>query len=104
MTLQSVPPPPCLCQHGAEWHSRNYHICTRCLCNKYRPDKHQYPTGQMAAERVFRDSLRDVEALFDADRPGRWAWWCAVWVPPLARSRLVYDPPSPPRPEVGRYR
>lgn len=26
MTLQSIPPPPCLCQHGAEWHSRNYHV------------------------------------------------------------------------------
>jgi len=45
--LQSVPPPPCLCQHGAEWHSRNYHICTRCLCNEYRPDKHVYPMGEI---------------------------------------------------------
>lgn len=43
---QSIAPPPCICQHGAEFHSRLMPgHCARCLCHEYRPDKHIYPNG-----------------------------------------------------------
>ncbi len=47
MTLQSIPPPPCLCQHGAVNHYPDTRRCAWewCACDQYRPDKHNYPTG-----------------------------------------------------------
>lgn len=42
----------------------------------------------------------DIEALFDADRPGRREWWVLVHFP--GKWRLVFDPPSAVPPEVGR--
>ncbi len=42
----------------------------------------------------------DVELLFDADRHRARCWWVAVWVGD--RWRLVFDPPSAVKPEVGR--
>lgn len=48
--LQSIPPPRCLCQHGAEHHvltDSGGVACGRpwCACSKYVPDNDRYPEG-----------------------------------------------------------